>query len=48
MSLAAFTERYRKWCKRNKYNFSSDKAAGIYAGVQDQIAMLPKGGRGMV
>ena len=42
MSLAAFTERYRKWCKRNKYNFSSDKAAEIYAGVQDQIAMLPK------
>lgn len=42
MSLDAFTGRYRKWCKRNKYNFSSDKAAEIYAGVQDQIAMLPK------
>ena len=42
MSLDAFTERYRKWCKRNRYNFSSDKAAEIHAGVQDQIAMLPK------
>ena len=42
MSLTAFTERYRKWCKRNRYNFSSDKAAEIHAGVQDQIAMLPK------
>ena len=42
VSLDAFTGRYRKWCKRNKYNFSSDKAAEIYAGVQDQIAMLPK------
>ena len=42
MSQAAFTERYRKWCKRNRYNFSSDKASAIYAGAQDQIAMLPK------
>ncbi len=42
MSLTAFTDRYRKWCKRNKYNFSSGKAAEIYTGVQDQIAMLPK------
>ena len=42
MSLTAFTERYRKWCKRNKYNFSSGKAAEIHTGVQDLIAMLPK------
>ena len=42
MSQAAFTERYRKWCKRNRYNFSSDKAAEIYTGAKDQIAMIPK------
>jgi transposase len=42
MSQATFTERYRKWCKRNRYNFSSDKAAEIYTGAKDQIAMIPK------
>lgn len=42
MSQAAFTERYRKWCKRHGYNFSSDKAAEIHIGTQDLIAMLPK------
>lgn len=42
MSQTAFTERYRKWCKRNRYNFSSDKAAEIYTGAKDQIAMIPK------
>ena len=42
MSQAVFTERYRKWCKRNRYNFSSDKAAEIYTGAKDQIAMIPK------
>ena len=42
MSQAAFTERYRKWCKRNRYNFSSDKAAEVYTGAKDQIAMIPK------
>ena len=42
MSLAAFTERYRKWCKRHGYNFSAAKAAEIHTEAQDQIAMLPK------
>ena len=42
MSPAAFTERYRKWCKRHGYNFSSDRAAGIHAGAKDQIAVMPK------
>ena len=42
MSQATFTERHRKWCKRNGYNFSSDKAAEIYAGAKDQIAVMPK------
>jgi transposase len=42
MSLAAFTERYRKWCKRHGYNFSASKAAEIHAGAQELIAMLPR------
>ena len=42
MSLPAFTERYRKWCKRHGYNFSQSKAVEIHAKAQDLIAMLPK------
>lgn len=42
MSLAAFTERYRRWCRRHGYNFSESKASVIYAEAQDQIAMMPK------
>ena len=42
MSLAAFTERYHKWCKRNGYNFNQSRAAEIHTAAQDLIAMLPK------
>lgn len=42
MRLAAFTERYRKRCKRHGYNFSVSKAAEIHAGAQELIAMLPQ------
>ena len=42
LSLSAFTERYRKWCKRHGYNFSESKAANIHAEARDLIAMLPK------
>ena len=42
MSLTAFTERYRKWCKRHGYNFSQSRSVEIHAGAQDLIAMLPK------
>lgn len=42
ISLTAFTEKYRKWCKKHRYNFSSDKAAEVYGKAGDQIAMLPK------
>lgn len=41
-SQAAFTERYRKWCKKNRYNFSGDKAAEIYDKAEDKLAILPK------
>ena len=42
VSLAAFTPRYQKWCKRHGYNFSSGKAAEIHEGAKNKIAMLPK------
>ena len=42
MSLTAFTERYRKWCKRHGYNFSQSRAIDVHTKAQDLIAMLPK------
>lgn len=42
MSLSAFTEHYQKWCKRNGYNFQSDKPAKIYIASENLIAVLPK------
>lgn len=42
MSLAAFTERYRKWCKRHGYNFSQNRAIEIHMDAQNLIAMLPR------
>lgn len=41
-SLNAFTEHYMKWCKRNNYSFSSNKAEEIYNASYDLIAMFPK------
>ncbi len=41
-SLNAFTEHYRKWCGRNGYNFSADKARSIYDATKDLIAVFPK------
>lgn len=42
MSLNAFTERYRKWCRRHGYNFSAVKAMEIHTGAKELIPMLPK------
>lgn len=42
MGQAAFVERYRKWCKRHGYNFSTAKAVEIHAESKELIAMLPK------
>jgi transposase len=42
MSLSAFTERYRKWCKRHGYNFNAVKAGAIHAESKELIAMMPK------
>jgi transposase len=42
VSEKAFTERYRKWCKRKGYNFSEDKAMDLYSGSCGHITTLPK------
>lgn len=42
MSQAAFTERYRKWCKRRSYQFSATKAAEVHAESKELIPMQPR------
>ena len=51
MSLTAFAERYRKWCKRHGYNFSQSKAVEVHAGAQEvyalaknAVVLVPKSG----
>lgn len=38
----AFSERYRKWCKREGYNFSQDKADDIYVSSCGHVSVIPK------
>ncbi len=42
VSQNAFTERYRKWCKRKGYNFSAQKAVEIYAAAKEKVVLAPK------
>ena len=42
VSFDAFTERYRKWCKRNHYNFSANKADDVYISSLGHWTTLPK------
>lgn len=42
MSLAAFTERYQKFCKRHGYNFSAKKAEEIHSEAKEKWVMVPK------
>ena len=42
VSENAFTERYRKWCKRMGYNFSQTKASHIYTDTIGHIVTLPR------
>ena len=41
-SQAAFTERYRKWCKRHGYQFSAALAERIHQEAREMIALVPK------
>jgi Transposase and inactivated derivatives len=42
VSVAAFWERYHKWCKRKGYNFSTSKAAEIHAASREMVVTLPR------
>lgn len=42
MSLNAFTDHYRKWCSRRKYNFSRAKAEEIHGRAKGLVTVLPK------
>ena len=41
-SQNAFAERYRKWCKRNRYQFSMEKAAEVYALAKSAVVLVQK------
>jgi hypothetical protein len=41
LSQKVFTERYRKWCKREGYNFNQDKAEDIYASSAGHVSVIP-------
>lgn len=41
-SQNAFTERYRKWCKRNHYQFNMEKAAEVYALAKSAVVLVQK------
>lgn len=41
-SQDAFTERYRTWCKRNRYQFSMEKAAEVYALAKSAVVLVQK------
>lgn len=42
LSSKAFSERYRKWCKKMGYRFSNAKAETIYAESLGHINVMPK------
>ena len=41
-SLNAFSERYRKWCKRHGYFFKQHNAEEVYALAKNAIVLTPK------
>lgn len=42
LSKKAFTDRYRKWCKRAGYNFSAAKAESLHTAACGQVTYFPK------
>lgn len=42
VSLKAFTELYRKWCKRHNYNFSEETAKKLHEEARQKFALVPK------
>lgn len=41
-SLNAFSERYRKWCKRHGYIFKQGNAVEVYSLAQNAVVLVPK------
>jgi len=41
ISQKAFTERYRKWCKRTRYYFNEAKAEDIYTESLGHVSVIP-------
>ena len=42
LSQRVFTEKYKKWCHKNSYQFSAQKAEDIYLKSSVQFSTLPK------
>ncbi len=42
VSKNAFTERYRKWCKRHDYKFKQDKAEEVYTLAKSVVVLVAK------
>ena len=42
LTLEAFTESYRCWCKRKKYRFRSEMAQKVYELAKKSVSTLPK------
>ena len=42
LSTTAFSKKYQKWCRKNGYNFSEEKALDIYASACSHICVMPK------
>lgn len=42
LSRSAFTEKYRRWCKKHKYNFNAAKAGEIHEKSKGLVPMLPQ------
>lgn len=42
LSLSVFTDRYKKWCLHNSYNYQPEKPAQILEVSKELIAILPK------
>ena len=43
-SYNAFSERYRKWCKRHGYFFKQSNAEKVYALAKNAVVLVPKSG----
>ena len=42
LSQKSFVERYRKWCKRNRYQFSEQTAIELHTDARQKFPLVPK------